>query len=421
MKIRLLRPTVHSSAGCDPRRTALRRAALSLAFLAAACACAGGDPAWAAKSRTPITSGVKKLRMSPEELRIRVRALIRPTLGIVEEAADRSFREATDPVVRRGILVWKIETTTTFLSAMLRTDPVLALADAWGYANQVETLLRSPAAAERFGKYAPDAAEAMAQIQARFREFTGSLQEDISGEGFEAKIRKWAEEHPIEGALYRRPSMDSEVAGALATSGGGGAFAAIGNLDETTADVMTRMDLYTMYLPRLARWEAELTVDDLAQGIDSRELAADVDQFARAVDRIAAVSELAPQLVESERTATLEALRGERLAATQDLRGERRAVIDAIRQERIASLQEAEAIAQRLMDRSGGPVHDSVHKELEELVQDVEAMRKRMTDDAASALDSVVDHAFLRAVQLLFIAAGLGAVGVVLYARFLRR
>jgi len=48
-------------------------------------------------------------------------------------------------------------------------------------------------------------------------------------------------------------------------------------------------------------------------------------------------------------------------------------------------------------------------------------MRKRLIDDAESALNSVVDHAFLRAVQLLLIAAALGALGVVLYARFLRR
>ena len=112
----------------------MRRAAASLALFAAACVLAGGDPALAAKSRTPVTSSIKKLQVSPQELRIRVRALIRPTLGIVEEAADRDLRETTDPVIRRGAILWKIETTTTLLSAMLRNDPVLALADAWGYA-----------------------------------------------------------------------------------------------------------------------------------------------------------------------------------------------------------------------------------------------------------------------------------------------
>lgn len=399
----------------------MSRAAVLLTLFAAACVCAGGDPAWAAKSRTPVTSNAKKLRMSPQELRIRVRALIRPTLGIVEEAADRGLRETTDPTVRRGTVVWKIEATTTLLSAMLRNDPVLALADAWGYAFQVESLLARPEVAARYGKNAPDASAAMALIRAEFRAFAASVQDDATGESFEAKIRQWAERNPIEGALYRRSSMDSEFAEVLAKSEGGGAFAALGNLDETTSDVMTRMDLYTMYLPRLARWEAELAVDDLAQGIDPKGLVADIDRVTRAADRIATVAEGVPELAARERAAALDAVRAERLAATRDLQGERRAVVDAVRQERIATLEEIEAIARRLLDRLSGPLDNAVRTDVSELVQAVEAMRKRLMNDMELTLNRVVDHAFTRAIELLLIAAALVAVGVVLLARFLRR
>ena len=280
----------------------MRRFAISLALLAVAFA--GGDPAWAAKSRTPVTSSVKKLRIPPQELRIRVRALIRPTLGIVEESADRSLRETTDPVVRRGIVVFKIETTTTLLSAMLRNDALLALADAWAYAFQVENFLARPEVAAKYGKNAPEAAAAMVLIRARFREFAGSLQADITGDSFEAKVREWAEHNPIEGALHRRPSVDTQFADVLAASGSKGALAALGNLEETTSDVMTRLDLYTMYLPRLVRWETELAVDDLAQGIDPKALVADVDRASQAADRIAAVAEAVPEMVAREKQFT---------------------------------------------------------------------------------------------------------------------
>ncbi len=398
----------------------MRRAAVLLALFTAAFVFAGCDPAWAGKSRTPVASSAKKLKMSPEELRIRVRALIRPTLGTVEEAADRSLRETTDPVIRRGTVLWKIETTTTLLSALLRNDPVLALADAWGYAFQVESYLARPEIVARYGKSAPDAAAAMALIRARFRSFAGSVQDEATAGSFEAAIRQWADRNPIEGALYRRPSMDSEFAAVLASSGGGGAFAALGSLDETTSDVMTRMDLYTMYLPRLARWEAELAVDDLARGIDPGALIADVDRLARAADRLATVAEGVSDLAARERAAALDGLRAERLAATRDLQGERRAVVAAVDQERIATLQEVEAIAQRLLDRMGGPLNEAVRDDLAELVREVEEMRKRTIDDAGLVLNRVVDHAFLRAVELLLIAAALGAVGLVLYARFLR-
>jgi hypothetical protein len=389
----------------------MRRYAVSLALVAAACVCAGRAPAWAAKkSKTPVMTSVKKLEMSPQELRIRVRALIRPTLGIVEQTADRGLRTVTDPTVRRGILSWKIESTTTLLSTMLRTDPVLALADAWGYAFQVENLLAHPDVAARYAAFAPESSAAMALIRSTFRAFWEGLQPGLTSGKSEELIRGWADRNPIEGALYRRPPMDSAFAGVLADAQGGGAFAALGSLEETTSDVLTRMDLYTMYLPRLARWEGELAVDDLAQGVDPKALLDDLQRFTRAADRIATVAEEAPETV-----------RAERVAATRDLQAERRAVIDAIRQERVATLEAVEAMAQRLVDRSSDPLNVAVRKDLTELVAQVETMRKELIVDAEVALDRVVDHAFVRALHLLLIAAGLAAVGVVLWALFLRR
>jgi hypothetical protein len=215
--------------------------------------------------------------------------------------------------------------------------------------------------------------------------------------------------------------MDSAVAELLARAGGGGVFAALGGLEETTADVMTRMDLYAMYLPRLARWEAELAVDDLARGVDPNVLVAELERLARAVDRIATVAEGAPALVERERSAALDALRDERIAATRDLREERRTVLDAVRQERIATLEELEAIATRLVNRSGDPIHGAVREEMKLLADEMERMRKRLVEDAEQTMNRVVDHAFIRAVYLLAIAAALGAVGLILHARFLRR
>jgi hypothetical protein len=48
-------------------------------------------------------------------------------------------------------------------------------------------------------------------------------------------------------------------------------------------------------------------------------------------------------------------------------------------------------------------------------------MRKRLIEDAEVSLNRVVDHAFLRSLQLLLFAAALAVAGLVLHARFLRR
>jgi flagellar motility protein MotE (MotC chaperone) len=184
---------------------------------------------------------------------------------------------------------------------------------------------------------------------------------------------------------------------------------------------MTRMDLYTMYLPRLARWEAELTADDLTRGVDARTLAADFERLTRAVDRIATVAETASDLAERERTAALDAVRGERIAVLEAVEKERIALLEAVRKERIATLREVEAMAQRLGDRSGPPWHDAVRADLKGLVKSVEEMRKRLIADAFENLDGVVDHAFFRLVELLLICAGLVGLGLALRLFFLRR
>jgi hypothetical protein len=396
------------------------RHAAALIVLGALLAAVDNVPA-ASKSHTPVTSSIKKLKMSPEELRIRVRALIRPTLGTIEESADRIIAEATDPKGRRNALLAKIEMTSTLLAAMLRTDPVLALADAWGYVIQVEALESRPSIQASFGASLPVATGAVTAIEKQFRDFAGSLQDDLPGEVFEATVRTWANEHPIEGALYKRPSMDSAVAASLAAASKGGTFAALGGLQETTADVMKRMDLYTMYVPRLARWEAELAVDDLAGGVDPKDVLAQLERFSRAADRLASVAEATPGMVARERDATLAAVHAERLAATNDLRAERAAVLDAVREERIATLREIEAIAQRLVDRSAAPLHAAVREDFSELVDNVEEMRGRLISEAADALYTVVDHAFVRAIELLLIGAALSFAGMVVHARWLRR
>ncbi len=316
------------------------------------------------KSRAPVTSGIKGLGTSPQELRIRVRALIRPTLGIIEERVDRTMADTSDPTIRRGLLVLKIEMTSTMLVALLRNDPVLALVDAWGYVLQVENLLKRPEVRAKYGLSASMDPEPFALIEGQFRSLIASVQAGPSVEKLTAEVRTWADSHPIEGEIYRRPSLDSAVAKMLASSGDSGVFAAIGSIEETTADVMTRMDLYTMYLPRLARWEAELAADDLTRGVDTRMLTDDLDRVTRAADRIATVAETASDLTARERAMVLDAIRSER-----------RAVLDAVQKERIAVLLE------------------------------VEAMRMRLVKDADESLEKVVDHVFIRLAQLLLAGA----------------
>ena len=373
-----------------------------------------------ASVRTPVTASASKLRISPHELRIRVRAQIRPVVGLLEEGVDDTLADSTAAATRRHGLILKIEGTSTLLSAMLRDDPLLALADAWGYVMQLQDFYAEPEIRETYGEFADDAGEILERIERSLFGFAVGVQTDLPVNDFESRLHVWAAANPIEGSVRRRPSMDEELAELLAVSPKRGALAAIGSLEETTAELMTRMEMYTNYFPRLARWEAELALLDLAGDVDLRDVASDLDHIRSAAERIAGAGEGLSGIAADERSAALAALHEERLEATADLRAGREAILDAIRVERVATLLEIERVAERLLDRSGATVRAAAVAETDRLVERVEEMRARLIEDAGDVLNQVVDRAFWRALQSLLIAAALLAVGVVLHARFLR-
>jgi hypothetical protein len=190
-----------------------------------------------------------------------------------------------------------------------------------------------------------------------------------------------------------------------AQSGSSGIFAALGSVEESIADASARVDLYTMYLPRLGRWEAELAAGDLTQVIDTGALFADLDRLTSAVDRVVGVAETAPALLERERRATVAAVQAER-----------EAMIDALRQERVATLEQVEAMAVRLTDRTSPIVMAAVREQHDAFVASLEAARSRTVLDASVELREIVDHAALRAAQLLLGVGILALIGVALHA-----
>jgi len=74
----------------------------------------------------------------------------------------------------------------------------------------------------RLGRSAEEALEALALVERQFRDLVASVQPGPFAEKFATVVRQWADRHPMEGALYRRPSIDSAVAALLASSGAGG-------------------------------------------------------------------------------------------------------------------------------------------------------------------------------------------------------
>jgi hypothetical protein len=228
--------------------------------------------------------------------------------------------------MRRGFLSWKIESTTILLSTMLNRSGVLALADAWGYAFRwrASRTAGGPRAVRGVRPNPPHDGADPGEVPRLLVGYSAGLDARRPRSN-----SRWANRNPIEGA-----SIDGPHGFRVRRSSRGRAGRRrVRRVGQSRGDHVRRPGadgLYTMYLPRLARWEGELAVDDLPRAW-TRTLLSDFQQFhARGrPDR------------HGRRGCARDRAGGERVAATgpsgrarrrdRDLQAERRAVIDAVR------------------------------------------------------------------------------------------
>ena len=153
----------------------------------------------------------------------------------------------------------------------------------------------------------------------------------------------------------------------------------IKTLAEGLGDFTARLDAYNVYLPKQARWQAELLLTDfthdpqISGALSNLSVLSDsaakasgnleqmpgvVDQARKSLRRmlIRAVvrAGLSPGRVlrtlyalQQERIATMAAMHGERLATTEQISQERRAAMEALRGQEIAMMNEFEAMSKR--------------------------------------------------------------------------
>ncbi len=354
------------------------------------------------------------VHISSQELRVRVRAQARPLAGIIEKAADEIIAQSDDPEVRTKVLRTKTEAIPAVFEALFRKDPGAALIDASALVEQLRqefTDGNNMALNDEENRIAVEAAEDMKQRLQDVYLATGASQEDI--DQFWIQVEEWARRHPIEGSFAIRDSTANLLAKSNAATGGG-LGAAISSAQDDLADFAVRADIYAEHLPRQARWQAQLLIEEMmAERIVARaveqvgpiHMSIDNFPFDIEAERLALIEELRREgflvgqwiraervdslgFVSAERQAILDHLTEERTAVLEAITGEREALVEALRRERIASFQDLERIVDSALVNS----------------------RKNL-----------IDHFFFRASQLAAVILPLLLIGGLILVWFARR
>ena len=359
------------------RSRAIASLVLSLAF-ATGCGIFSLGP-----KQSQLQKEIGGTHMSGAELRLRVRSLALPFSGELETMADAVAATTNDPALKRALLQFKINAIPQMQDALLRTDPVASLVDAWALVLQLRNALRQ---VDPRLEIPPEVDATFADMERQladlWRQMTGK--EDVTG--IRDTIARWAAEHPLE-SLATRPTTRQLLADVTARAGLTPIQAA-NELLETTQDVVERLDVQSAFLPKQGRWQAELLLRQMLADPSIFGTLQNQENLLAALNQALATAATAPRWTQDEMRFALQTLHDERLQTQDYVSAERAAVVDALHAERIAAMDQANQVGAQLVDR------------------------------AFARADALVDRVLLR---LLIFAAVVLALGLLLVLLLLRR
>jgi cell division septum initiation protein DivIVA len=318
----------------------------------------------------------KNFSASYNEIRLRVRSLVGPLCGEIQESADHIISGTTNLAVQRAALLWKIEGVPAMRAALFQPDPLTAIFDSWVFCNQMRDYFESGPGKESMGEAKAIAVASCQHMEEQINRVAASM----TSSGIDAKARafarEWASDHPIRHSLADRETTLSRALerGKIISFSAGETVATVAI---TLDDLSRHLEIYSDQLFRQARWEAELFKSDLIADLPVGHVLPLAERAVRSAERAAGAAEAAPKLVADEREAAVEAMQDE-LTRT----------IEFVREERIAALE----LLQTMMAEE----------------------RKTLVEDIGQISLKVVDHAFWRAVQLIVVLLVLSVLGTVL-------
>jgi hypothetical protein len=283
--------------------------------------------------------------VNQNQMRLRMRALVQPMCGELEQAADAIIAGTTNRAVQQAALRWKIEGVPAVREALFQPDPFTAVFDTWALCNQMADYFETGEGKESLGKASAQAAATCRRMEEQFTQVSASM--TLSGDVSQVRAfaRKWAAEHPIHHSIVGRESALSRVL-ELDVAASFSMGEAVAEVTTTMDDLNRKLEIYSGQLFRQARWEAELFKSELLGELPAKQAlalaerafqsaekaAATVDRLAPATERSLAVAENAPKLVASEREAAIGALQAELSRTLKFAQEERIAALSELHQ-----------------------------------------------------------------------------------------
>jgi hypothetical protein len=348
----------------------------------------------------------KNVQVSAAELSYRNQSLLALYSSEIEGGADKIILESPSSATRRQALVWKADAIPVLQTSMLNTDPVAAVVDTWAFIFQMNAYTDQPMVKNQLGAFLPVVADTLKEMDAQMEQLVLTAAPVANIPDLRRRIGEWADAHPIQTGLAGRRSADVDLIKQV-DERDLGALASLKALQEGLGDITARLDTYNTYLPKQARWQAELLLSDLTQDPQVSAAVSNLTILSKALDTTSNNLDRMPEMAARAREVALADVENQRLAAQSFFTQERTEVMDALAQQRIAAT--ADLRGERLaatadLRKERQIVLDSVHQEEMAAMNDLHILSQQTLNDFDKRSRDLTDHLFWRAIELVLTA-----------------
>lgn len=328
----------------------------------------------------------------------------------IESTADFILAQSQDPVIRKNALLWKINAISAGFGAASRADALAAYVDLWVLTRQMEAMFDSNVTQPHFGPWQAGAIATCRGLDHRLLEINDMLGPHLAyGPAF---IDETAKHYPMTDLYFQRAPLATENIENI-TEPNREMMQVLTSIQDDVKDFQQLSALYAEFIPKQARWQAELLTLTVHQapvmqsaleefGVASQamsELAFSAHQLQGSVDR-----ELRrlPDLVDQQRQLVALDLEQVQSSTLAELRSERKAVMQAIHGEQLAVSEWVNTTANSMADRADRIVQQGIFQ-------------------AADVAELMLDRTIFFGYTLLAAAVVLGIFFVILFRLVNRR
>lgn len=301
---------------------------------------------------------------------------------LVSTCAIDIIEQTEDPKLRERAMQWRMYAASQARRAAFNQDPLSGLLELWALAGQQRRYFSDGDGKALLTDATPCVLATARQLEEEIQVIAAEVMTHQDMEDITIRIDRWVDNHPIEGRMFVRDTAHADLAALVGDQTHGG-LKAVGSIEETFRDVNDRLAILSTEMPLEMRWQVRYVGDMLfSEHLD--EPAADVAAMGRRVNKFLDEIE---ELIPKDREALFEAFQAERDALLEALGREREVILNAVTEERTA-------------------IFSALDEQVATSLGELDLMSR-----------SLIDHFFVRLVQLLVVAGLLGLLAYILLRR----